>query len=637
VGDDFVKNFTAKFSEGLDVDPERLAPAFARIGNTIADAAELGQVVEPSIIKDSFQNLFKLDPLVRVVSQAIADCLNASQRAAENAANAANRRAQIDIEFITDQDLPRALQDSFDEANIALQTGTTTLREGLQEISRTGFGFDQTQFTEVINANKNGLEQLVKVADTAEDAVSATLERFRKTTFASADAEKALGEVLSDQEGNFKEASNAVNSTNQEVNATRKAMQLLETALEKSKQAVRNRAEAERAAIGENDQLLAQSRRDEATQIAEINNQINRLRATAAQIQVSGAERAGADPFTKATTAFDQSVNKFDLAVRLLTQAARSGEGVGGTPEAAPLSEAQRQGALTEGAFGIGGGFGELRNLLKQQIDSTSALTLDNLGALFSGGFEQVAQNVTETAIRGLAERQQGVLARQGIEVDATLLANQIRLAVTNGFNAANFQSILEASLTGEQTGRIETLLEALSERATPEAAPEQTEKLNNAVTETGNQVSGLNESIIGLNDKLANQTETQNETVQTTDALETQLAQLESSTAANTSAVETATSEQKTQSSELIASLQGASQQIEALGQGVEVQLEAMQQLDLNVNLSESVESLKQEFEGIAKRAALGVVEQALSQLASNSTDQDRQTEINDTLEGLA
>jgi hypothetical protein len=236
-----------------------------------------------------------------------------------------------------------------------------------------------------------------------------------------------------------------------------------------------------------------------------------------------------------------------------------------------------------------------------------------------------------------LAERQQGVLARQGIEVDATLLANQIRLAVTNGLNAANFQSILEASLTGEQTGRIETLLEALSERATPEAAPEQTEKLNNAVTETGNQVSGLNESIIGLNDKLANQTETQNETVQTTDALETQLAQLESSTAANTSAVETATSEQKTQSSELIASLQGASQQIEALGQGVEVQLEAMQQLDLNVNLSESVESLKQEFEGIAKRAALGVVEQALSQLASNSTDQDRQTEINDTLEGLA
>ena len=469
--------------------------------------------------------------------------------------------------------------------------------------------------------------------------MTATLDKFRQTTFASADADKKLSEVLKDQEGSFTEASNAVNAANSEVNETRTAMNFLEVALERSTTAIKNRANADAKAAEGNAERIAAIRRDEAEQVAEVASQLNRLRAVAAQIQVSGAERAGGDPFGDATTVFEASVQEFQTAVNRLLGDTTAGGGGG----VAPLTQAEQQGALTEGAFGIGGGFGELRDLLKQQAESTKLLTLDNLGALLIGGVAEVNQNLIDTAIRALAERQQGVLAQQGTNVDIDTLTNQITLAVTNGFNATDFQSLLEGSLTEGQGGRVETLLEALTERAAPaqaeaQAAEQQAQATADLATTVSDSINALGATFSdAVSELFGGGDGDRSGTEISTEELENALDITKDKTEENTKAIEKATIDQVSQSETLKTSLGAATTAMVDLKQGVNVQLEATQQLDINVNLTESVDSLKQEFEAIAQKAALSVVEQALQRLASNSTDQDRQKEVNDTLESLA
>ncbi len=638
VGKDFLKNFIENFSKDLDVDPTRLEPIFLQIGNAIEEAAKQDQLIDPKLITDTFGKAFDLSTFLPIINKGVADLLNAGQRTIELQAELSNKRAQTNIRFITDIDLGRALEDSLLNAGIALETGAQVIIKGSQSIVDAGFGIDATSFGGALDAQEAGLQQLVKVADNAEQAVTKTLERLQQVNFASADADKALAEILRDQTGGFVEASNAANVANKELNDTRIALNFLTVGLERSKQAVRDRANEEVKLAGENAEQIKRIRRGEAEQIAEIENQGNRLRATAAQIELSAAERAGGDAFGEATTAFNLSVGEFADAVRILTGSSTGG-GVTTGGGAAPLSQAEQQGALTEGAFGIGGGFGELRDLLKQQAEGTKLLTLDNLGALLTGGIEQVTQNVTDTAIRALAERQQGVLAQQGITVDVATLTAQIKLAVTNGFNASNFQSMLEASLTEGQGGRVETLLEALTERAAPAQAEAQiAEQQIQATKEFATTVSGsIDKLTTSITDFFTGDDTSREGTEISTEELENAVDILGTNTDENTKAIEKATTDQETQSKALGEELGKATEAMGELKNGVAVQLEATQNISVAVSLDESLTKFQPQIESIMKNIAQDEIRQALQKLASNSTDQDRQNEVNDTLEGLA
>ncbi len=633
-----LQKFIANFSESLDIDPKRLTPAFRLVGNAIVEAAKLGAEIDKNLLTKAFDKAFKLDPLIPTVNKAIANLINASQRFAENQLKAQLKFTEIDLKFTETADLPGLINTLFDGAGIEFEKQFGVLTGGFRRIISDGFGFDQTAFGNILDANKAGLQELVKVADIAEAAVTLALEDFQKESFASADAIKKLDEALLSGTGNFKKLSDAANAADLEINKTRAAIQALELGLEKSKQAIKNRIAEEIKLAGDNGEKIKQIRRDEAEQIAEIDSQINKLKGTAERIQILTAQRvAGEDPIKQAADIFQTSVTEFATAVALLSKAATV------TPEGGPratlLTETEKQGALTGGAFGIGGGFGELRDLLRQQAESTKLLTLDNLGALLTGGLEQVSQNVTDAAIKGLAERQQGVLAQQGIDVDVITLANQIRLAVTNGFNAVKFQEILETSLTGGQTGRVEALLEALSERAIPEAA--ETQALEQQIQigkELATQVgSSIDKITTVLTDFFGGEDRDRSGTEISTEELENALDITKTKTEENTQAIEKATTDQGLQSETLSTSLGEATTAMVDLKEGVDVQLEATQNLSVVVSLDESLTKFKPQLESLMGQVADDHIRQALEGLASNSTDQDRQKEVNDTLEGLA
>ncbi len=435
-----------------------------------------------------------------------------------------------------------------------------------------------------------------------------------------------------DGKGNFDEASKAFNTTGEELNEVRKAIQLLQIGLERSKQAIKDRSAEEIKVVGDNAEKIKQIRREEAEQIAEVESELNRLGKTIAQIQVIGAQRAGGNPLFEGAKLFQQEVINFATAVKILSDASRSPETVTGpgTTTAVTPDETQRN-----TIFSV---FGQSLEQLTARINEEKTKLTGVPGVPTPGALgTQDPTAIESAAIKNIVAQ----LARETGEIDLTQLTAQVTLAVTSGITAANIARFLQESLTESQ----QQLFDASQQRLQQQQAPAQAEAqiaeqqarataefagtVNNSIEKLGATISNtIRELFGGEGDRSGTEI--------TTEELENAIDILGTTTETNTQALEQATTEQGTQSEALSTSLSAVTTAMDGLKEGVNVQLEATQQLDINVNLTESVDNLKQEFEAIAQKAALSVVGQALQQLASNSTDQDRQKEVNDTLESL-
>lgn len=630
--EDFVKRVTTNFSKGLDFSDKRLTLLLPQIGELVRQAVEQGQLLDPKIIENAINTVFKLNPLAPAFIQGITNILNATQKGVELAVQADLQDIKIDLKHTELQDFPNLLRTLFDEAGIALKLSSGGFIVGLQKISESGFGF--TQITDsLVDANKAGLAQLAKVADNAPALVTAVLEDYRKELFASVDAQKKLDEGLRLVTGSFKVLSDAANAADLEVNKTRAAMQALTIGLEKSKQAIASRAAAEREAIGQNDQKLAQSRRDEAEQIAQIDSQISKIAGTAARIQVAAARRgAGENVFEIANDVFQQSVKDFAAAVSLLLKASTADTPTG-TAGAGPVSLQPTTTDVIQTAFGT-----SLKELItvfnteKERLRGSPAVgALGVVGG--GGGFAET--EIVAAAIKNIAKQ----IALATGEIDVTKLESQIRLAVSGGFNAANLAGFLKDAFTKQQEELFTSSQERLQQQQAPAQAPSEqlSQNIQDLATTVNTQLNKLTDVVGKVGELFTGDNKSREDIEITTEELEEAIGTLGNNTEANTEALEKSTSDQREQSVALGTSLSEATVAMVELKGGVSVQLEAMQDLNVKISLDESLTKFEPQIKSIMGQIADDHIRQALTALASNSTDQDRQKEVNDTLEGLA
>ena len=196
----------------------------------------------------------------------------------------------------------------------------------------------------------------------------------------------------------------------------------------------------------------------------------------------------------------------------------------------------------------------------------------------------------------------------------------------------------MKASFTDAQ----QQLFDLSQQRQQQQQAPAQAEAQAAAeqVRATADFAGTVNNSINKLTATLTNffggEGRDRSGTEITTEELENALDITKTKTEENTQAIEKATIDQVSQSETLKTSLGEATIAMVDLKGGVSVQLEAMQDLNIKVDLTESVQEFKSEMETIARNMAESALGRALQELASNTTDQDRQKEVNDTLESL-
>ncbi len=225
-----------------------------------------------------------------------------------------------------------------------------------------------------------------------------------------------------------------------------------------------------------------------------------------------------------------------------------------------------------------------------------------------------------------------------------------IATVITGGFNAANIgellsnniqgspllQNILQGELAAREgalleasgvTTQVEVInIDALRQATTQQPVEQQTQEQTSLFEDIKTKLTELVDT--------AREAATIREEVDPTAAADPEaISDLKDATTANT----TALGEVKDQESALGDSLASAKTAMNDLSEGVSLQLEAMQEINVKVDLSESVNEVRDQFALAATNAAKAVVRQALEALAAASPNTEDQNTLDDAMRGLA
>lgn len=529
------------------------------------------------------------------------------------------------------------------EENAGRNLPAPLLIKRLQQLSEaTGIDFPISNiqgFTDAISENKNALENVRNITDSYSSSASQITEKIQET-------QKALDALRQRRKDNligeddFLKQVQELGAANRVVVAQLRAfndvLRLAPQAIDAEAKARKEDLKARLKGKESQEELnrgLEAIEKDRQNSLLTLKNDIADFNKALGEIRIQRAIETSNifKPLTDAGGIIKLAVENFDKSVdRLLAQNQRqTGGGVELT--VAPLSDAQRTLAIEVGL--LGKSFAEVRKEFEaeKELIRSRNVSVGSAGGGVGLALPPSEESINQGAIANLARRFAENLGDPSLFVP---IRNQLTLALKD--SAFSFAEFLQQSAQGIQRERIERQLTAGG--AQNEGRAREVSEARQPIADfIGNTLEKLGGIVGDLKSFAETQGQQQEETTETTAANTEELDGLMQATDKNTKATEKATDDQGAQSTALGESLDKTTVAIVDLKNGVDVQLSATQDLSVKVSLDESLTKFQPQLELVMKNIAQDEMRQAVEGLLSNTTDPDRQKEINDTLEGFA